>query len=247
MIYILIMEQKIILDLLSDTHNQHGKFKTGGGDILLHTGDFTLRGSDQEVQNFMLWMGQQNYKHKVAIPGNHDFSIESNYLYWKDEFEKRGIHLLNDSGVQLEGINIWGSPITPWFHSWAFNRARTEAEATARHRWIKPHWDAIPDNTEILLTHGPPMGILDEVTRPNGTPYDPPNKVGCEELLKRIEELNVSLHLFGHIHEGRGFQYCPKITFVNGSSLDRTYSPADDKPMRIIKEICQDGSIAYIL
>lgn len=236
------MEQKtIVFDLLSDTHNQHNKFNCPGGDFLLHSGDFTGRGTSMEVQAFMLWMEIQPYKHKVVIPGNHDWDLEKNFAYWKDEFAKRGIHLLNDEGIELEGIKIWGSPVQPWFHSWAFNRARTEREATRLHGPIKPHWDMIPDDTEVLLTHGPPMGILDEVAYPFGL------HVGCEELYKRIQQTKVKLHLFGHIHEGRGFLYEGPLTYVNGSSLDETYYPSSDKPIRVTRHITEDGSIAYVL
>lgn len=258
---------KLIIDLLSDTHNQHGKFNCEGGDILLHSGDFTGRGTPQEVQNFMLWMELQDYTHKVVIPGNHDWDLEKNFPYWRDEFAKRGIHLLNDSGVTLTGtifpegkafftdgnqfpteeeiikkyeIKVWGSPIQPWFHDWAFNRFIHQAQATRKCPWIKPHWDMIPEDTEILLTHGPPQNILDEVIR-GGL------NVGCPHLAKRIKETQVKLHLFGHIHEGRGFIYDGPVTYVNGSSLDHMYWPADNRPMRVIREIFQDGSIGYVL
>lgn len=263
------MEQnKLIIDVLSDTHGKHGYFKLEGGDILLHSGDVSSRGSDQEILDFINWFEQQDYTHRVFIPGNHDWSLERNFAYWKDECDKRGIILLNDSGVTLTGsyvveehstvreggvsierydIKVWGSPVQPWFHSWAFNRARTEAEAKYKHRWIKPHWDLIPEDTEILLTHGPPMKILDEVTTVMGTSYNPPQHVGCEELSKRLAQLHVKLHLFGHIHEGRGFQYEGETTYVNGSSLDRMYMPADKKPMRVSREVFQDGSIGYVL
>lgn len=246
--------KKLVIDLLSDTHNRHAEFECIGGDILLHSGDVSGRGSDQEILNFINWFEQQPYEFKIFIPGNHDWSLERNFAYWKDECSKRRITLLNDSGMIIKSMDdpnlnlkIWGSPVQPWFHSWAFNRARTELDATDRHPWIKPHWDAIPVDTEILLTHGPPYKILDEVTRPNGDSYSPPELAGCEELAKRIKETDIKLHLFGHIHESRGFHYDRETTYVNGSALDRMYSPADKKPMRVIREICQDGSIAYVL
>lgn len=238
---------KLIIDVLSDTHSQHNKFNTAGGDIILHSGDVSSRGTDQEILSFIDWFEQQDYVHRIFIPGNHDWSLERNFPYWKDECDKRGIHLLNDTGITVEGIKIWGSPVQPWFHSWAFNRARTEAEATRVHPWIKPHWDMIPEDTEILLTHGPPMGILDEVTMVNGDSYDPPRLAGCEELLKRIKDTQIKLHVFGHIHEGRGFHYDRYITYVNASSLDRMYYPESDKPMRVTREVFQDGSIGYVL
>lgn len=241
---------KLIIDLLSDTHNQHGKFECPGGDILLHSGDFTGRGTAQEVEQFMLWMEMQDYSHKVVIPGNHDWDLEKNFDFWQKKFAEKGIHLLNDSGVTLRGIQdgdgepyeikVWGSPVQPWFHSWAFNRHIDKKLANKQHPWIKPHWDMIPEGTEILLTHGPPHLILDKVVR-GGL------DVGCPHLAKRVEELGIALHLFGHIHEGRGFHYGPKTTYVNGSSLDEMYWPADNRPMRVIREIFQDGSIGYVL
>jgi predicted MPP superfamily phosphohydrolase len=254
--------QKIVIDMLSDTHNQHEKFKCEGGDILLHSGDCTSRGGLSEAIKFMEWFGKQPYTHKVMIPGNHDWIFEENPAVMQEYAAKNGIHLLNDSGVILSGavivgepsavreggtsierydIKVWGSPVQPWFHSWAFNRYMDERHATAKHPWIKPHWDMIPEGTEILLTHGPAYMILDKVVRGNFN-------VGCYHLAKRIEELGVSLHVCGHIHEGKGFHYGPKTTYVNASSLDERYwAPEDSKPMRVIREICLDGSIAYVL
>lgn len=240
---------KLTFDLLSDTHNQHHKFTCPGGDFLLHSGDCTGRGTSIEVQSFMLWMEIQPYKHKVVIPGNHDWDLEKNFPYWKDEFAKRGIHLLNDSGLELEGIKIWGSPVQPWFYSWAFNRARTEGEATRAHPWIKPHWDMIPEDTELLLTHGPPMGILDQVMRLNRSEHEVEH-VGCEELYRRIQNTQVKLHVFGHIHEGRGWLYEGPTTYINASSLNDMYSPFDlsnPRPMRVIREVFQDGSVGYVV
>lgn len=244
MIYPIMENKKLIIDILSDTHNRHEKFKCEGGDILLHSGDFTSRGEHDEVESFMRWMAKQNYTHKVVIPGNHDWDLEKNFDYWQKEFATWGIHLLNDSGVEIEGIKIWGSPVQPWFHSWAFNRARNQSEADHLYPrvfgLIKPHWDAIPKDTEILLTHGPPYNILDTVVRGG-------HQVGCVELAKAIEDSEIKLHVFGHIHEGRGFHYGDKTTYVNGSSLNEYYSPSDNKPMRAIREVCQDGSIVYVL
>ena len=234
----------LTFDILSDTHSQHNKFTCAGGDFLLHSGDALNRGSYEETLDFMLWMQNQPYTHKIFIPGNHDWALERDFEYWRDQFTKHGIHLLNDSGIELEGIKIWGSPVQPWFNSWAFNRARTEAEATTEHPWIKPHWDLIPSDTEILLTHGPAYGILDEVSYKGSNPEI---NVGCKELLKKIKKTQIKLHVFGHIHEGRGFQYERNTTYVNGSSLDRKYCPTDLKPMRVTREVFQDESIGYVL
>lgn len=195
----------------------------------------------------MDWFAKQKYKHKIFIAGNHDWIFEENPEIMKEEATKRGIFLLNDSGLIIKdmfdptiNIKIWGSPVQPEFRNFAFNRQIHEENATEKHPWIKPHWDMIPPDTEILLTHGPPLGILDKVVKGNFN-------VGCPHLAKHIEESKILLHVFGHIHEGRGFEYHGEKTYVNGSSLDHRYLPADKKPMRITREVFQDGSIRYVM
>ena len=114
---------------------------------------------------------------------------------------------MNDSGVTIHGINIWGSPITPWFYDWAFNRERGVE--------INKHWKLIPKNTDILITHGPPSGILDLVNADR--------TVGCEDLLKRINSIKPKVHVFGHIHEAYGSEVSGYTKFINSSILDEHY------------------------
>ena len=115
---------------------------------------------------------------------------------------------MNDSGITIDGIKIWGSPIQPEFFNWAFNRKRG-AE-------IDKHWQLIPDDTDILVTHGPPFGYLDETARME--------RVGCVDLLKRIDEIKPKVHVFGHIHEGYGTAINDRDTlFINASVLDEHY------------------------
>lgn len=192
----------------------------------MHSGDFSGRGRPEEILSFLNWLEMQKYGDKVLIPGNHDFGMETDFAYWKAECEKKNIHLLNDSGITIQGVPIWGSPITPWFHSWAFNRWRGKD--------IKKHWDLIPENTEILITHGPPKDILDMCVFPDGTDRE---GVGCDDLLTKILQIPaIKLHVFGHIHEARGHTYKHGKTFVNASSLDQRYYPVKDAPVRILKD-----------
>ncbi len=239
---------KLIIDLLSDTHNRHEEFTCSGGDILLHSGDCTGRGTMAEAISFLDWYAKQPYDHKVMIAGNHDWIFEQQPQLMADECKARGIILLNDSGCVFKDnmgqkgdylIHVWGSPVQPWFHSWAFNRGRGNE--------IKKHWDLIPKNTEILLTHGPAHGILDGVERFTRDAEYETEHVGCEELIKVIENSSILLHVCGHIHEGRGYEYKREKTYVNASSLDRRYYPVSRKPMRTIREIFQDGSVGYVL
>ena len=114
---------------------------------------------------------------------------------------------LNDSGVTIEGINIWGSPVTPWFYNWAFNRHRGEE--------ILKHWELIPANTNVLMTHGPVLGIHDSVI--NG------EHVGCRDLLEKVKEIKPAFHVCGHIHEGWGKAKKGVTSFINACILNDSY------------------------
>lgn len=186
---------------LADTHNQHFDIAIPEGDILLHAGDCTDGGTRNETENFLEWFSSQPHKHKILVPGNHDFYFE------KPENLKKvpeNIHLLIDKGVEIEGLQLWGSPVTPGIGNWAFNRERGKD--------IKKHWNLIPDTTDILITHTPPYGILDEI----GSGL----KLGCEELSEILEIVQPKHHLFGHIHHSSGSTIRSGINFFNLSILD---------------------------
>lgn len=197
------------LIFISDTHSKHDFVKVPDGDIVFHAGDFSGRGLPGETQVFLDWFSGLPHRHKVLIAGNHDFIAERQSALFR-EMLPRNIVYLEDSGCEIEGIRIWGSPIQPWFFDWAFNRQRG-AE-------IRRHWEMIPEDTDILLTHGPPYGILDVVAR-DGRP------VGCRDLLKRCRELNaLKINAFGHIHEGQGSEFVAGTLFLNVSVLDENYT-----------------------
>jgi hypothetical protein len=135
--------------VISDTHGLHRKLEVPNGDLLIHAGDFTLQSKPPSiVSDFTAWLGSLPHRHKVVIPGNHEFILE--------EPRNRGAitnaTLLVDSGVEVEGIRIWGSPVTPLYGG-AFGRSN--------HADRKRHWAQIPDDLDILITHGPPFAILD--------------------------------------------------------------------------------------
>lgn len=219
---------------LSDTHTYHKNIQIEECDILIHSGDITSKGEWWSTIDFLQWLDAQPARHKVFVAGNHDFNFDSKWKATTEFGKQRHTHIvpteelikeklsafpnliyLNDSEIEIEGINIWGSPIQPWFHDWAFNRARGEE--------IKRHWDMIPLYTNILITHGPPFGIGDLTT----TGY----RTGCEDLLNKILKLQyLKLHCFGHIHEGQGIveKYNSRfpderIIFSNGSVLNEHY------------------------
>lgn len=214
------MELKgIKIDCISDTHMRHDRLKLPGGDILIHGGDATSRGSEEEIREFLDWFQKQDYSHLVLIAGNHDWGFERNPSIWAKECETRNIHLLSDSGVELEGIKFWGSPVQPEFCNWAFNKQRGPE--------IDRHWQLIPNDTEILITHGPPHKIRDEAPRGGN--------VGCVDLFNKIIQTKIKMHVFGHIHEGAGHTYFMDRLFVNAASLDGRYNQRFPGFTRVVK------------
>lgn len=193
--------------LISDTHGKHSPLKLPKGDLLIHAGDVSNIGRRVELYGFLDWFSKQKYTYKVFVAGNHDFFFEQAHPKMINQMIPSNVIYLNDSGCEINGIKLWGSPITPWFNNWAFNRERGND--------IKQHWDLIPGDTDILITHGPPFGILDMTIRGEHT--------GCEELLRKIERVKPKLHVFGHIHEDYGQETKEDTIFVNASVLDSNY------------------------
>jgi hypothetical protein len=212
---------------LSDTHSAHGSLEVPDGDLLLHAGDFTKRGRPQEIERFGRWLGGLPHRHKVLVPGNHDFLCERE--------PDRARELLGDvvlldggrrrsgageadpagdppaphaGGIELAGLRLWGSPWQPWFHDWAFNLPRGEPLAR--------HWATAPSGVDVLVTHTPPHGVLDRTVRGEA--------VGCEALAAALPRIAPRLHVFGHIHEDRGAHRGPGGRLsVNACSCDLSY------------------------
>lgn len=214
------------LTFISDTHTKHEKLNgfLPGGDILLCAGDISSRGYKTELENFFKWFdGIDNYDHKIFIAGNHDFGFQDEPETIKGLLTGyKTIDYLQDEYLGIQDgddpeLKIWGSPWQPEFHNWAFNLPRGEK--------IKEKWDLIPDDVDILITHGPAFGKLDYV------PYDGLN-VGCEELLKRIEEVKPKIHLSGHIHSGWGYVFNGETHFFNAAILNDRYE-FRNKPITI--------------
>jgi Icc-related predicted phosphoesterase len=195
---------------LSDTHGKHN-FDLPPGDVLLHAGDVSSRGLKSEIQRFLDWFSSLDYTYKIFIAGNHDFFFEEAPKEEIDAMIPDSLIYLNDSGVEIEGIKIWGSPIQPWFHDWAFNRKRGPE--------IQKHWDLIPTDSDIVITHGPAFGIHDRLV--SGMP------VGCEDLLPTLQRIAPKVHLCGHIHEAYGERKVGETLFLNASILNVRYEIAN--------------------
>jgi len=203
------MDMKFVL--ISDTHGDHRKLSLPAADTIIHAGDISADGDPDEVLDFIHWFDELNYKNKLLIAGNHDWHMETHAQEMSDKLAASSIHYLHDSGVEIDGIRFWGSPITPEFFNWAFQR-KQGAEIAA-------HWDLIPDDTEVLITHGPPYGIMDKVPENDGSL----SHAGCSRLLNRIRDVQPALHIFGHIHEGFGERKIDGTHFFNVCSMNSAY------------------------
>ena len=192
---------------LSDTHDLHGKLTVPDGDLLLHAGDSTGKGTLAQIEAFDWWLASQPHRHKVVIAGNHDFAFQRTPAAARSLI--RHATYLEDGEVTIEGLRIWGSPWQPWFYDWAFNLQRG-AEIAAK-------WALIPAGIDVLITHGPPLGILDRTSRGED--------VGCADLLAAVRRVRPRLHLFGHIHEGYGTVERDGTRYVNASNCTERYHP----------------------
>lgn len=192
---------------IGDTHNKHGEIITPEGDILIHVGDFTEAGTKLETSDFLDWFSEQPQPYKIFIAGNHDFYMEKLSSSSIKKMLPKNIFYLQDEGIEIEGVKFWGSPVTPGNGTWAFNRERGEN--------IRKHWSLIPADTQILITHTPAYSIKDQLNNKR--------HIGCEELFKRIKQLQVPYHIFGHIHNTYGKTRISPTTYVNASSLDDSY------------------------
>jgi len=204
------------ITFISDTHSHHELMTQdlSGGPILVHCGDVSNRGRESEVIEFLEWFHSLPYTHKIFIAGNHDFIFQkTNNIVIPD-----GIHYLFDSSVIIEGIKFYGTPWQPWFYDWAFN-------LPVGGNALREKWAAIPNNTDIVIVHGPPFGILDTVAR-GGV------HVGCRLLAERLLEIKPNICAFGHIHEAFGTTTVDKTTYINASMLDLRYEYTN-KPMII--------------
>jgi hypothetical protein len=198
------------LVLISDKHGLHHRIgQLPEGDILVHAGDFMNAGYDpNEAISFNRWLGQQPFEYRIVCAGNHDRIFE-NFPEEARLLLSNGIYL-EESGFTIEGLSFWGSPYTPEFLDWAFMYPLGSQ--------ARGHWDRIPDKLDVLITHGPPFGILDQ-TRRNGT------HLGCEELLKAVTKRRPRVHVFGHIHGGAGIYSDGTTQFVNAVYLNESYKP----------------------
>jgi Icc-related predicted phosphoesterase len=192
---------------IADTHGLHHELNLPPGDVLIHAGDVSMKGNREEVEDFLSWFAGQDFAYKIFVAGNHDFFFEREADDEIHQLIPDNVIYLNNSHTILNGLKIWGSPITPWFFNWAFNRHRGEP--------IQRYWDLIPSDTDIIITHGPVFRALDKTT---GGEH-----VGCKDLFNKVQEVKPKVHICGHIHESYGTIVKSGITFINASAVNARY------------------------
>jgi Icc-related predicted phosphoesterase len=217
------------ITFISDTHTKHERVTNDlpGGDILIHAGDIMNGGhSIHELTDFIKWFdGIEGYETKIFIAGNHDWRFEYDLSFCKGYLESaKTVNHLQDEELVLyfdgpngdrpeDNIRIYGSPWQPEFFNWAFNLPR-------RGPGLASKWEAIPENTDILITHGPAYGFVDTVENKRN------QHLGCELLAERIEEIKPKIHVCGHIHSGHGYTFNGHTHFFNASVLSEQYTYA---------------------
>ncbi|PLB39793.1 Metallo-dependent phosphatase [Aspergillus candidus] len=186
---------------ISDTHNSQPALPDG--DILIHAGDLTQSGSPKELQAAVDWLHAQPHTIKVVIAGNHDLCLDANFPHvaghasstctsrpWGELINWRDVTYLQDAETTVtcdngRHLHIYGSPNSPRHGNWAFQYPRSQDIWSGK----------VPDDIDILVTHGPPRAHLDLLN------------LGCVHLLQELWRVRPRLHVFGHVHEGAGTEW----------------------------------------
>lgn len=223
---------------ISDTHSRLRNVAVPDGDVLIHAGDLSGRTAQPLASNldprgklrglvqmdtweqFRL-LGDLPHAHKLVIAGNHDHALQFEPNLGQKLAREYGLLFLDAAPAEIAGVRVWGSAWTPWFLDWAFNFPRaSEGERQAVH-----HYSHIPDDTQLLVTHGPPRGILDQLDE-RGT--SPGEHVGGTQLRERVRSLpNLRAHVFGHIHSSYGAQRDGDVLSVNTAICTEEYRPTN--------------------
>jgi len=189
----------------SDTHTLHQGVKIPDADILIFAGDMSICRTIQDVAGFNTFLKTLPHKYKLVIGGNHDHLLAS-----APDLGRELLHdatYLQDESITIEGIKFYGSP---W--QALFNTRACDAFALPRGKTIREKWDLIPQDTDILITHSPPAGVMDE---DGGVSH------GCTDLLETVQRIAPAFHIFGHIHNHNGMQRIGQTTYINCNVKDK--------------------------
>jgi len=220
------------LVVISDTHTQEKKLPIIKADIVIHAGDFTYQGKSQEIKNFLDWYKEYPAEHRLLICGNHeetcDISHREYNLHCKDLILNcQDITYLENNEITIEGIKFYGTAWTPFFCRWGFGGKDIGGGEGARN--LEDVYNEIPNDTEVLIAHGPPYKILDKNLE---NIY-----CGSKAMRKLLDSGKLSklkLYLTGHIHENKGQLEVDGVKYINASSVDRDYNLYPD-PITVVE------------
>jgi len=228
---------------ISDTHNKHSQLNIPACEVLIHSGDATSQGTIPEMIGFFDWFERQNAVVKIFVAGNHDKGLcDTNKELLKNEMIKRNIIYLENESFIYKGFKIYGSPYTPRYGNWSFMKDRAG---------MKENWELIPNDVDILVTHGPARFRVDSIVDKNDRdntlltddiqpiwysalgkavnvihPYQTfdSNNQGCFELKEKMDKMAIPLHISGHLHEsGQEYVFHNGTFYVNAAALDGYY------------------------
>lgn len=205
---------------LSDTHTIQNEviLPEGQFDFLIHSGDMGNVGRFAEYEKIGEWFRslKDKFKHRIIVPGNHDQAFQHDAPKVMSTWFDSEVICLIDKGVEIDGIKFYGCPWMPRFYDWAFMLHESELPAV---------YANIPDDTEVLITHCPPHGILDKAKRkPRFSEAYLYDRCGSPALYERVKQLSqLKHHIFGHIHYGYGVEKIDDVTFHNVASLNENY------------------------
>jgi len=201
--------KKMRIVAFSDTHGSHEDIDVPDGDVLIFAGDMACSGALSDYEDFARWFDAWEHPTKIIVAGNHDGKLvkpEVTSLF--------NAFYMQDAELVRDGVKFYGSPWTPTFLDWHFMKKRGND--------IMERWNQIPEDTDVLITHGPPLGMLDSNGRQN---------CGCYDLNMAVERVKPKLHIFGHIHDNYGKDDNKDTVFANVSMLDENYAFNDRPPM----------------
>lgn len=182
---------------LSDTHGCHHLLRDlPEADVVVHSGDLCMVGTEQEALDFLNWFCDLPYRHKIFICGNHDDCLYGANINGLDD----NVHYLCNSAIEIEGLKFYGVPMF-----------MGDCVTDRQNR----NYANIPADTDILITHSPAFGILD---------FDDNINYGSEVLLQAVTNVNPRIHLFGHIHKQHGITTIETTIFSNGAIMNEDYS-----------------------
>jgi len=198
------------ITVISDTHNVHEELGTLRGEVLIHCGDMfnQFHADEDELEKIDAWFGRQEFELILCIGGNHDFRLQE--LVKRTTTPFQNAIYLQDSSYAFKGFTFYGAPWVPNLPGQAFD---LHSEA------LFEKWRQIPHDTDVLITHTPPLGILDVPSRTNVP-------CGCSHLESRVFEVAPMLHCFGHVHASSGQTSSNGITFMNASMVNSQYELA---------------------